>query len=158
MIVPKKIVHQRQNKDYNCGATALAILLNRSQEEAEIICQTNCKGTDTRDVVYALKLLKIPHFYQTLDLNFLTEMNFLDALSRKWPLYLTGHYKDRFHKKGRDRERHHAVAVADGVIYDPSYDEPIPIEAYPAVFNKSLQLTEIIVIDEERPDYLKNKD
>ena len=156
MIVPAKINHLHQDKDYNCAPTAVAMLLGRSVSECEKICQTKKSGTSDFNVSTALRLLKINHYLVLpRDLDYIAEASNLGKLSCKFPLYVSGTFKDKS-RRGRDRVRHHAFIVADGNVYDPSESAPLPVESYAHIFTRSLTLRTLIVIDEERPNFLKN--
>jgi alanyl-tRNA synthetase len=46
--------------------------------------------------------------------------------------------------------------IADGMVYDPAEDREMSGEEYIKTFNKELIFKSIIVIDQERPNFLKN--
>jgi len=155
-LVQKQLKHQQQIRNYNCASASLAVLLGKTQEETAFLCETRTSGTHMSNVAKALRELGSIVYDCYINQDFLEYSGFLEALSYKWPLLISGEFHSRYYKSGRDSVRHHACAVADGMIYDPSEPTPLPVQAYGHTFTKYLTLIEMIIIEEERPFYLRS--
>lgn len=156
MKVVNHITHKRQETPYSCGAASFAMLFNMDESIARRLVKCKKTGTNMGNVCNALDGMGVKYHLVNIDEDFRSYKNFLKYNSIRWPLYLSCVYKDRFYVKGRDSIRHHAIAIADGMIYDPSENQVEPVDCYEHVFNKSLVIKQIIIIEQERNDFIKN--
>lgn len=155
-MIAASIQHKRQEKKYSCGAACYAMLLGISEEQARKEVKTRYTGTFSGNVVKALEARGLIAHHLTAGMDYFTHMDSIRMLSYRWPLYLACAFVSRHSKKGKATTRHHAVVAADGMFYDPSENQACPVEAFAHTFNKRLEIRDIILIEEERPDYLEN--
>ena len=156
MKVMNHLTHKRQEKEYSCGAASFGMLFGMDEPIARRLVKCNKSGTATGKVCEALKGMGVDYHMVHINEDFRLYKDFLKYNSIRWPLYLSCVYRHRYYVKGRDYVRHHAIAIADGMIYDPSENQAEPVECYEHAFNKSLHINGIIIIDQERPDFRKN--
>ena len=154
--IQPKINHRRQEKSYSCGAAAIAMLFGANEAEIRKEVKTDSNGTHDYDVYQFLKRVGLECHQIHLKENYYKFAETLKNLSFKFPIYAGSSYRDRYYVKGRDRNRQHAILICDGLFYDPSEKKGLTFESYESVFNKSMIINHFIIIDEERPDYLKN--
>lgn len=149
------LTHHRQEKPFSCGAAAVAMLLG--QAESTIRPLVNCKtsGTANGDVFRFLNQSFVCHSVE-LNADYYDVVNSLTSLSLKFPFYCCATYLWKNPGRGRPVTRHHASAFADGLIYDPSEFREIEIGSYESTFNKKLTIRSIIILEVERPKFLKN--
>lgn len=151
-----KITHRRQEKPYSCGAASIAMLFNSPESLIRKEVKTRTSGTKTDNVCDFLSKCGIKYHWVCVNEDYYRFIDTLTQTSRKFPIYACASFRDRFYKTGRDRNRHHAVLISDGLIYDPSCNKPMSADEYESVFNKSLIFTSLIIIEDERPNFLKN--
>jgi hypothetical protein len=152
----RNIRHFHQQKHYTCGAATIAMLFGISEVEACKLVKTTSSGTNMMNVCSFLKECGVTFQHVFFGQDYQDSIDNLVKLSFKFPIYISGEFRDKFFKKGRERVRHHAIAIVDGKVYDPSEQRELEGESYRAVFNRSLKFKSIIIIEEERPDYIKN--
>lgn len=137
------MIHKRQMTNYSCGAAAFSIVTGIPERESIELCKTNIDGTSMACIYGALKRLnKLPHLVHINQP--IEECWWLE--NQKFPLIVSGFFKTRYHKRGRARERHHAFAIKNGTVYDPSENRTFPIEAYYHVFDK-LHIKSMIIVE-----------
>lgn len=152
-----KITHRKQEKSYSCGAASIAMLFNQREELIRAkLNTTNANGTRIWSVSNYLKEIGINSFLISLDKTYQECAADLIQTSYQFPIYCASEYRSRYFVKGRDEVRRHAMLICDGLIYDPAENKEMIPEEYLSVFNKSLIINSIIIIDCERPDYIKN--
>ena len=152
--------HFHQEGLTTCGAVAYRILLfdtvSLTEKEAKVECKTGKggkPGTYTHDVLYALRNRKIEANCVRLNVDFEEYSRWLKLNSMGRKLYLSCHYVDHacngLGKKGRGRpsNRHHAITVSNGMVYDPGENQACPIEAYFDVYSKHLWIKDMILVD-----------
>jgi len=152
----KIITHLRQEKPYSCGAACIAMLFNKSESVIRKEIKTDSGGTNTYDVCDFLKRNNLIYYRISINQSYGDSIQNLINTSYKFPLYICGEFRDRFHVKGRDNLRHHAILIVDGHVYDPAEPREMSGEAYEKVFNKALVFNDIIIIENERPNFIKN--
>lgn len=151
-----QITHRKQEKPYSCGAASIAMLFNAPESLIRSEVNTTSYGTSPFGVQNFLDKLEVTSFQIHLNKPYEECIADLAQTSFKFPIYCGSEYRDRYFVKGRDRERQHAILICDGLIYDPSCNKAMLPEEYLSVFNKSLTVKHIIIIDSERPNFLKN--
>lgn len=154
-ILPK-IIHRKQQLPYSCGAASVAMLFGEDEALIRKEVKTRTSGTKTDEVYSFLTRNGIKSHWVCINEDYYSAIQNLTLTSLQFPIFAAGSFKDRFFNKGRDRNRHHAVLICDGLIYDPSEEREMCGEAYEKVFNKSLIFTTLLVIDEERPSFVRN--
>lgn len=155
-MIQATIQHKRQEKQYSCGAASYAMLLGIPEEQARKEVKTRYNGTFTNNVVKALQDRGLSVHHLTTGMDYFEHMDSIRMLSYRWPLYLSCVFVTRYSKKGKATTRHHAIVAADGMFYDPSENQPVPVEAFAHTFNKKLEIRAIVLIEEERPNFLQN--
>jgi hypothetical protein len=148
--------HLRQQTDYSCAATAFAIYFGCTEEQGISECKTTKRGTHPYDLKEAIRARGVPAHEVELGEDFQTSAENLLNISRHFPVFINGQFRDRFFTKGRDCCRQHCVLIADGMVYDPSEKEPIELEAYEVVFKK-LRIDSFVIVDREIEGYGRNK-
>lgn len=156
MKIQPKIIHRRQELEYSCGAASIAMLFGMDEKTIRKEVNTRANGTKTDDVCDFLFRQGLKHHWVCINEDYYRVMENLARTSFQYPIYACGSFRDRFFEKGRDRKRSHAVLICDGLIYDPSENREMCGESYEKVFNKSLIFNTLIIIEEERPNFLKN--
>ena len=140
--------HIRQHGP-TCGAVAYASIVGCSEEQAVLECQTKLKGknqgTETDNVVAALKKRNIPFLRVWIDNDFSCMETHLKLLSFQYKTYVVGKFVSQG-KRGRPSKGWHAFAIHNGDIYDSAESESFPIEAYYFKWNKYLWIHEIIIV------------
>lgn len=154
--VADKIVHRRQEKEYSCGAAAVAMLLGLPESIVRPLVKCTSKGTHSENVYSFLKSNVAQCHMVYVGQDYYAAIQHLITLSTKFPLYVTGKYVWKNPGRGRPCVRHHASAFVDGMIYDPGENRAVPGECYESTFNRRLLFRNIIVIECERPNFLKN--
>jgi ABC-type bacteriocin/lantibiotic exporter with double-glycine peptidase domain len=154
--IQTKITHCRQQLPYSCGAASIAMLFGADESVVRKEVGTKSSGTSAVSVSNFLNKTGITHHYVSLNQDYHDSISNLIKTSFKFPIYVCGEFKDRYFSKGRDRKRNHAILICDGMVFDPSEERAMSGESYEKVFNKSLIFNTLIIIEEERPDFLKN--
>ncbi len=150
-----KITHFEQEKNWSCGAAALAAFLNATELEVRCLLKTDSKGTHDYMVARVLKELGFNcHYIQNIKKDY-RELFWLPALCCRWPIYLSCEFKDQG-KRGRPSLRRHAVLAANGCFYDPSEDRAYPISAFEHTFSKYMKIMDMILIEHELPEWRQN--
>ena len=144
--------HLYQQKDYSCAATSFAIYFGCTEEQGIAECKTTLNGTHVYNLQEAIRARGVPAHRVELGEDFSVAAENLLNISRHFPVFVNGQFRDRFFAKGRDRCRQHCVLIADGMVYDPSEKEPIELEAYEVVFKK-LRLDSLVIVDREIEGY-----
>ena len=156
--VPEQIKFKHQEKRWSCGAAALAMIFGVDEAWMRKLVKTNSEGTALWDVVAGLVDEKVACHSIILGSEFndvdqtsgLLIRDIIEKLSRRYPLYLGCTFVSNC-GRGRDSHRHHAVAVVDGMIYDPSEDCAVPVDAFEHTFSKRLEIGSLVLIEQERP-------
>lgn len=151
-----KIVHSHQEKPYSCGAASIAMLFGRPESVIRKEIKTDSNGTCSYNVCEFLKRHNLTTHRITISESYRDSIANLITFSYKFPLYVCGVFKDRFYTKGRDKTRHHAILIADGMVFDPAESREMSGEAYEKVFNKSLVFDEVVIIEVERSGFIRN--
>jgi len=155
-MIQKCIKHQRQEKVYSCSAACLSMLVGIAEKEARKELNTTCTGT----YFYKFKdfFNKNAIKFSAVDIFANFELEYRNFLRQSIfnPILLSGKFVSRYHVKGRDRISYHTILLADGLVYDPSESESVPIDCYFHTFNKNLIINAAIIVSEERPDWKVN--
>ena len=151
-----KITHHKQEKSYSCGAASIAMLFNQREDIIRAKLNTDSNGTNNFSVLNFLQSIDINGFLISLNKSYHECSTDLIQASYQFPIYCASEYRDRYFIKGRDRIRYHAMLICDGLIYDPAANKEMCAEEYLSVFNKSLVINNALIIDCERPNYIKN--
>jgi hypothetical protein len=148
--------HYHQLGAYNCGPVALSCLFNSSLEELEelVDCHKD-KGTYTTKVAQAMKDQGIECSHISLDADHNDHLWWLELNSYRWPIYLGCHFVVQG-KRGRPSHRHHAVLLANGLIYDGNSHREEPIGAVAAKFNKQFLIKDAIIFHHELKNWKNN--
>lgn len=151
-----KIRHFHQLGAFNCGPVALSCLFDTSLENLETIVECNKdKGTYSSKVEAAMKKIGIECNLVPLDSDHNNHLWWLEQASYRWPIYLGCHFVNQG-KRGRPSNNHHAVLLANGLIYDGNCHREEPINAVVAKFNKTFKVTDAIIFHHELLDWRKN--
>jgi len=154
--VATKVVHRHQELGTSCGAAAVAMLLGRPESEIRPLVHCTSHGTNNLDVLSFLGKHVAPCHYVTLHADYYDIIDDLIALSLKYPLYCSATYLWKNPGRGRPITRHHASIIVDGMVYDPGETREVDGASYETTFNKKLTYNHIIIVESERPDYLRN--
>lgn len=79
----------------------------------------------------------------------------LEQCSYRWPMYLGCNFISQG-KRGRPSNGHHAVLFANGLCYDGHNLREEPIQAIATRFNKQLVVKNVIIFNNELPDWKKH--
>jgi hypothetical protein len=156
MKIQSKITHRRQQLPYSCGAASIAMLFGADEKTIRKEVKTRASGTNTDLVCDFLSRQGLKYHWVCINEDYYNAMPNLARTSFQYPIYACGSFRDRFFLNGRDRNRNHAVLICDGLVFDPSEEREMSGEAYEKVFNKSLVFNTLIIIEEERPNFLRN--
>jgi len=152
----QNITHYPQLGAYNCGPVALSCLFNTSLEDLEkmVECDKD-KGTYTTKVVAAMKEQGIECSHISLNGDGENHLWWLELNSFRWPIYLGCHFVVQG-KRGRPSNRHHAVLLANGMIYDGNSHREEPIGAVAEKFNKKFVVKDAIIFHHELKGWKQN--
>lgn len=152
----QKIIHFPQLGAFNCGPVALSCLFDASLESLEklVECDKN-KGTYTTKVVEAMRAQGIECSHVALDADHNDHLWWLELNSFRWPIYLGCHFVVQG-KRGRPSHRHHAVLLANGMIYDGNSHREEPIGAIAANFNKKFIVKDAVIFHHELKNWKNN--
>ncbi len=154
--VADSIVHRHQELTTSCGAAAVAMLLGKPESEIRPLVHCTSHGTSNLDVFDFLSKNVAPCHYVLLHADYYDIIDKLMALSLKYPIYCSATYLWKNPGRGRPITRHHASIIVDGKIYDPGESREVDGASYESTFNKKLTYNHIIVVEAERPRFLKN--
>jgi hypothetical protein len=154
--IQPKITHRRQQLPYSCGAASIAMLFGADEKIIRKEVKTKASGTKTDSVCDFLSRQGLKYHWVCINEDYYKAMENLAKTSFQYPIYACGEFKDRHFSKGRDRKRNHAILICDGMVFDPSEEREMTGESYEKVFNKSLVFNTLIIIEQERPNFLKN--
>jgi hypothetical protein len=154
--VATKVVHRHQELGTSCGAAAVAMLLGRPESEIRPLVHCTSHGTSNLDVLGFLSKHVAPCHYVNLHADYYDIIDKLIVLSLKFPLYCSATYLWKNPGRGRPVTRHHASIIVDGVVYDPAENREVDGASYETTFNKKLTYNHIIIVESERPNFLKN--
>ena len=150
------IAHRRQELWYSCGAASVAMLFGAKEELIRKEVKTKSEGTSEREVVSFLKRNGLTVHVVDLDQNYFDSIENLITLSYKFPIYSCATYLWKNKGVGRPIKRVHAALIADGMVYDPAEDRERCGEEYIKTVNKKLTFNSIVIVEQERPNFLKN--
>jgi hypothetical protein len=152
----QNITHFPQLKAFNCGPTALSCIFNVSVEHLEklVECDKN-KGTYTSKVVSAMRSEGVECSHVVLDADHNSHLWWLELNSYRWPIYLGCHFVVQG-KRGRPSNRHHAVLLANGMIYDGNSHREEPIGAVAEKFNKQFIVKDAVIFHNELKNWKEN--
>jgi hypothetical protein len=139
------MIHLKQKANAGtCAAVAYASILHLTElqgiRECKTIMRGPGRGTYGHDVIAAFKARGIETYVLDEIDDKPSDMFWLVPLSRHFPLYVST-------TEGRNKE-HHAIVIADGMVYDGHYDYPVPLDSY-----KPVKLKSILLVDQELPTY-----
>ena len=154
--IQPKIVHRRQELNYSCGAAAVAMLFDAKEELIRKEVNTRVSGTRTLEVLEFFNRINLKTEWIHFNQSYFDLIENLITISYKFPIYSSATYLWKNRGVGRPITRHHASLIADGMIYDPSEDRERCGEEYIKTFNKGMTFNSIVIIDQERPNFLKN--
>lgn len=127
-----------------------------SETECRKLCGTKVSGTYLHDIREAFAAKGVNCYIAEINQSY-SGLESLVEFSRHFPLILSCEFRDRFHAKGRDSVRHHAVVLQDGYVFDPAERGPMPLEAFECVFNKRLTVKQALIVDVENDEYGRRK-
>ncbi len=157
MKVKGELNHLRQYDNFSCGCLAYSALLGISLETARRECKTDKSGTHLSNIAAALKNRGIENHLININQEWDEYRTYLRQNSLKWPIIVGYNKAVRHYVKGRNKEICHAVLVADSNVYCGGQDSAVPIEAFISTgITKSWKIDQIIIIEEERPNFFKN--
>jgi arabinogalactan endo-1,4-beta-galactosidase len=152
----QNVTHYHQLGAYNCGPVALSCIFNASLEHLETLVECNKnKGTYTSKVVEAMKEEGIECSHIKLDSDAGNHLWWLELNSYRWPIYLGCHFVNQ-DARGRPSNSHHAVLLANGMIYDGNNHREEPISAIAQKFNKKFVVKDAIIFHHELPNWKSN--
>lgn len=152
----KNITHYPQLRAFNCGPVALSCLFDTSLEHLEKLVECDKdKGTYTSKVLDAMKEQGIECNIVSLNADHGDHLWWLEQVSYRWPIYLGCHFVVQGNR-GRPSHRHHAVLLANGMIYDGNSHREEPIGAISANFNKKFILKDAIIFHHELNNWKNN--
>ena len=155
--VADNIVHRHQQKPYSCGAAATAMLLGVAESISRPLVQCTAEGTYMRNIHQFLDSeLRVKSHLVSLHEDYYDIIDDLVVLSLKYPVLCSATYLWKNPGAGRPITWHHASIMADGVIFDPGEYRGVSGESYENTFNRKLTYREIIIVEAERPNFLKN--
>jgi hypothetical protein len=128
-----------------------------SEDECRKLCKTRASGTHLYNVREAFATKGIHCYIASINQDYADSLEHLVGLSHHFPLVLSCEFRDRFHAKGRDAVRHHAIVMQNGYVFDPAERAPMPLEAFECVFNKKLTVKQMLIVDVENENYGKRK-
>jgi hypothetical protein len=152
----QNIRHYHQLGAYNCGPVALSCILDTSLENLEnlVECKKN-KATYVSILVAALRKESVECNHIHLDVDSGNHLWWLELNSYRWPIYLGCHFVNQG-VRGRPSNSHHAVLLANGMIYDGNSHREEPISAVAQKFNKQFIVKDAIIFHHELPNWKKN--
>ena len=156
MQVKGEILHIKQNDSYSCGAIALSVLLGISLEAAQRECKTTKTGTSMVNISAALSKRGVNNHLVQINKDWNECLEDLLANSFRFPMILDYSRRGRYFEKGRDKMNEHAIVLADGLAICGGKDSAIPIRVFSYSNTKSILVRQIIIVDCERPNYLRN--
>ena len=154
--VAASIVHRQQETNFSCGAASVAMLLGVPESIVIPLVGCNAKGTYDSEVLRFLQAGVAKSHMAFVNKEYHEVSANLERLSLMFPFYCSATYLWKNPGRGRPCVRHHASLWADGMIYDPSEDRETDVTSYERVFNKKLTIHRIVVVEVERPNFLKN--
>lgn len=154
--VQDRIIHRRQEKGFSCAAAAVSMLLGENESKVRLLVGTTATGTKMVNIHNFFKLYGIKSHFIQFEQNYFDAMENLIRLSYQFPIVSGATYLSKNVKVGRPVTRHHAAIISDGLVYDSAENKELTLEAYISTFNKELIFKELIVVESERPNYLKN--
>ena len=149
------IRHRWQQKDYTCGAAAVAMILDIPEAEAAKLAHTTRSGTSQYGALRALQTSGHPvHMVHVSEIPLSTIGWALEAQSMRWPLYLALGFPEvrkSFGKRPRkyNRVRRHAVVLYQGQLFDPGEFETLTIDSLGHLADKEVVLNGYLIL--ERP-------
>lgn len=150
----KEIRHYHQLGAYNCGPVALSCLFEESLERLEKI--VNCvKGTHTSEAYEGLRKEGVDCNMISLHSDHSAHLWWLEQVSYRWPIYLGCHFIEQG-KRGRPRNSHHAVLIANGLIYDGNNHREEPVNGVMAQFNRKFVVKDAILFNHELKNWRNN--
>lgn len=154
--IQPKIKHRSQETAYSCGAAAIAMLFGAEEKLIRKEVKTKSTGTPSEGVLEFLDRVGLRGIEVRIEQSYFQSIDDLMTLSYKFPIYVCETWLWKNVGVGRPVKGVHAVLIADGMIYDPAQDREMIGEEYIKTFNKGLTFNYIIIIDQERPNFLKN--
>ena len=150
------IRHYHQLGAYNCGPVALSCIFDTSLQYLEnlVKCDEH-KGTFTSVAYLALKKEGVDCNLATINSDYNNLLWSLERSSYRWPIYLGCHFVQQG-ARGRPSNRHHALLLANGLIYDGNSHREEPIEAVRQNFNKRFIIKDAIIFNHELPNWRVN--
>jgi hypothetical protein len=131
------------------------MLTGLSHEESIRLCKTKKSGTFSHHVVNALNEIGIKNHIVYLN-DLFEKLWWLKNCSLHFPIYVAGEFISNS-GRGRNSHRHHAFAIYNGMIYDPSEDVELDYDCNKHTFNRELVIQSIIILDKEVEGYGLNK-
>ena len=113
-----------------CVPNSVACLFDYAATELRTLFKTSANGTNFR---YAIRKLQELTEHRLAIVNVNEDWSdawWLEALSSKFPLILSCAWKHKAYGKGQARTLHHAIAICDGIVFDPAHSEPIPVDIF----------------------------
>lgn len=154
--VQDRITHRRQEKGFSCAAAAVAMLLGENESKIRPLVGTTSEGTHIVNVHNFLIKNELVSQLVSIKENYFKLLDDLILWSYKFPIISSATYRSKGQKRGRPITRHHAALIVDGMVYDSSENKEMTLEAYISTFNKELVFNSLVIVESERPNYLKN--
>lgn len=152
----KNIRHYNQLGAYNCGPVALSCIFDTSLENLEKLVECNKnKGTYTSILVDALRKEGVECSHINLDADHNDHLWWLELNSYRWPIYLGCHFTNQG-DRGRPSNRHHAVLLVNGMMYDGNNHREEPINSIKQNFNRDFIIKDAVIFHHELPKWRVN--
>lgn len=157
MITAEKINHIKGETPSGCAACAFAMLFGIEETLARKAVKTRANGTFNSSVAKAIRDTGLTAHFVSLYKDFNELKDYLEKLSWHFPIYASCQYRHSAYGGGRGRNKIecHAILFADGKIYDSAQNGPVDFDCYDYTNDKGLTVQQIIIVDEERPNYGK---
>ena len=117
-------------KTTSCVPNSVSCLFDVASTELYEIFKTDSNGTHFGFAMRKLQEMTEHRIAVVSVGSDWSEAWWIEALSSKFPLLLSCTWKHKVCRMGRARTLHHAIAVVDGMVFDPAHDEPVPVDIF----------------------------
>ena len=157
-MIQEQIIHRKQNRKGDSALACISMLFGIDGKMAKRAYKQFSKTLTVKSIDLSIRRtgLKVNNIY--LNRGFLNIKDNLKMLSLHFPLLAICEHDTSVYEYGKENEediKAHSIVISDGIIYDPSQDIPYDVDCYEQIYDKSLKVRRILLIDEERPDYGK---
>ena len=144
-----------QKTGYTCGAAAVAMILDIPEEQARKLAGTTRSGTHLSGAASALRGPgREVHVINLRRSILLSEIGWaLEEQSKRWPLYLSLEFPEKYQGKRRlvSRTRRHAVVLTEGNLYDPGEFETLNIESLGHLADDEVKINAYLIVEPTQP-------